>query len=138
MKFRKFPGKRSRFHLCQRKLGILRKKRGREATGDSLLQSMIESLEHRNCKAAVAELEKYMLLLHDLTPEERAISDGLCCELRKLADTEAAFGRFVKVAVWFLDVAFILRRAVNPLISHSARKLNCSIRYCHEGFAQTI
>jgi len=138
VKLRIFPQKRSRFDQCRRKLGILRKKRGREATGDSLLQSMIESLKHRNYKAAVAEVEKYLLLLQDLTPEERAIADGLCCELRKLADTDATFGRFVKVAVWFLDVAGILRRAVSPLISHTARKLMCSRRYCHEGFARTV
>jgi hypothetical protein len=106
--------------------------------GDSLLLSVIVSLKHRNSLTAVEELDRYLLLVQDLTPEERAIAGGLCHELEKLSDKPGAFGRFVKVVIWLLDIVDILRRAVNLLIPHTARKLMGSTRYCHEGFARTV
>jgi hypothetical protein len=140
VKIRIFPGRRSRFDQCRRKLGILRKKRGRLATGGSLLLSVIESLKHQDSKAAMEEMEKYSLLIQNLTCEDRAIVDSLCRELRKFADKDAMLERFWKVAIWPVAVIAeeIIRRAVNLLIYHAARKATCSTRYCHEGFAPVI
>lgn len=127
MRFRIFPRKRSRFNQYLRKLQILRKKRGRKATGDSLLQTVIESLKQRNSKAAMSGLDEYLLLVHDLTSEERAIAGGLCRELNKLADRDAMLGRIVKVALWFVDVVDIIRRAVSPLIYHATDGQYCLV-----------
>ena len=138
MKLRIFPRKRSRFDQCRRKLDILRKKRGREATGDSLLLSVIVSLKHRNSLTAVEELDRYLLLIQDLTPEERAIAGGLCHELEKFSDNAGSFAMLVKVVVWLLGIVDILRRAVNLLIPHTAKKFVGSTRYCYEGFARTV
>src|SRR3989339_1354124 len=124
MKIRIFPRKRSRFDQCQRKLGILRKKRGRKATGDSLLLSVIESIKHQDSKAAMEEMEKYLLLVQNLTSEDRAIVDSLCRELRKFTSNDVALGRFRKVVLWPVAVIVeeIIRRAVNLLIYHAQRK----------------
>jgi len=126
MRFHRSPRKRSRFDQCRRKLGILRKKRGRETEGDSLLLSVIESLRHQNWEAAVEDLKKYLLLVQALTSEERAIVDGVCCELQRFNDKAVAGRLLRKVAIWSGAVVAeeIIRYAVNLLISHIVKNRN--------------
>ena len=131
MKLRIFPRKRSRFDQCRRKLGILRKKRGRKATGDSLLLSVIESLRHQNWKAAMEGLRKYLVLVQALTSEDRAIVDGICSDLETFKDKTGPGGWVMKAVFWSIVVVVeeLIRHAVNLLIFQARKERSPEPRY---------
>ena len=62
-----------RLKLIRDRIHLVRHKRGRKAEGDVLLRAAILAVCANHCRTAKKDISKFLLLIPDIKPEERAI-----------------------------------------------------------------
>ncbi len=65
-----------RLKLMQDRIILVRQKRGLKAQGDVLLQAALRDICYSDCSSAKRDLQKFLQIVPDVDPEERAILEN--------------------------------------------------------------
>lgn len=91
----------SRCDSALRKLGFVQSQRSRCAPGGSLLQIIETSIKSGNAQDAVHDMDKYLLIVNDLSPEHCAILQSAAEDLRRATSRRLSISKLLG-AIWRL------------------------------------
>jgi len=81
MKTKPVAARKPRLALVISKVRDVRTERGRKAHGDLLLKSALRSLRQNHLRSAIADLERFLQFVPDVSPTHRAICQDACTTL---------------------------------------------------------
>lgn len=71
-----------RTKLISERIDLVRRKRGLKAQGDILLQAALRSVATNDCRTAQRDVNKFLQIVPDVKPDERAILTNVEAHLR--------------------------------------------------------